>query len=106
MISREALGSPEGERVGEEFAVEPVFLTERALSRDPSLVLNKNDAQEWPQDKMIINVIENSDDMPRMVRSPSPGSKTYIPQDILAEFHGDPYGRKGMHVAGQKKCVI
>ena len=102
MISREALGSPEGERVGEEFAVEPVFLTEGALSRDPSLVLNKNDAQEWPQDKMIINVIENSDDMPRMVRSPSPGSKTYIPQDILAEFHGDPYGRKGMHVAGQK----
>lgn len=100
--SREALGSPEGERVEEEFAVEPVFLTEGALSRDLSLVLNKKDAQEWPQDKMIINVIENSDDMPRMLRSPSPGSKTFIPQDILAEFQGDPYGRKGMHVAGQK----
>lgn len=101
-MSREALGSPEGE--GDEVAVEPVFLTEEVLSRDPNLtpLSNRKDTEEWPPDKMIINIIEYGDDVPRTVRSPSPGSKTYIPQDILAEFHGDPYGRKEMHIAGQK----
>ena len=100
-ISREALGSPEGE--GGEIAVEPVFLTQEVLSRDPSLapLLTTKDTEEWPQDRMIINVIEN-DIPPRTGRSPSPGSKTYIPQDILAEFHGDLYGRKEMRIAGQK----
>lgn len=100
-ISREALGSPEGE--GNEIAVEPVFLTQEVLSRDPSLapLLTRKDTEEWPQDRMIINIIEN--DVPsRTGRSPSPGSKTYIPQDILAEFHGDLYGRKEMRIAGQK----
>lgn len=100
-ISREALGSPEGE--GDEIAVEPVFLTQEVLSRDPSLapLLTTKDTEEWPQDRMIINVIEN-DVPPRTGRSPSPGSKTYIPQDILAEFHGDLYGRKEIRIAGQK----
>ena len=100
-MSREALGSPEGE--GDEVAVEPVFLTEEVLSRDPNLTLlsNRKDTEDWPQDRMIINIIEN--DVPlRTGRSPSPGSKTYIPQDILAEFHGDLYGRKEMRIAGQK----
>ena len=101
-ISREALGNPEGE--GDELIVQPVFLTEDVLSRDPNLtpLSNRKDMEEWPQEKMIINIIENGDEMPRVVRSPSPGSKTYIPQDILAEFHGDLYGRNEMHIAGQK----
>lgn len=101
-LTREALGSPEGE--GGELAVEPVFLTEDVLTRDPNLtpVSIRKDIEEWPQEKMIINIIENGDEIPRAVRSPSPGSKTYIPQDILAEFHGDLYGRKEMHIAGQK----
>lgn len=100
-MSREALGSPEGE--GDEVAVEPVFLTEEVLSRDPNLTLlsNRKDTGDWAQDRMIINIIEN-DVPPRTGRSPSPGSKTYIPQDILAEFHGDLYGRKEMRIAGQK----
>lgn len=100
--TREALGSPEGE--GDEVALEPVFLTEDVLTRDRSLtpLLNRKDIGEWPQQKMIVNIIENGDEMPRSVRSPSPGSKTYIPQDILAEFHGDLYGRHPMHIAGQK----
>ena len=100
-ISREDLGSPEGE--GDEIAVEPVFLTQEVLSRDPSLtsLVTSKDTDGWPQDRMIINVIEN-DVPPRTGRSPSPGSKTYIPQDILAEFHGDLYGRKEMRIAGQK----
>ena len=101
-ISREALGSPEGEGEEDEVTVEPVFITEGALSRDPNMMLNRRDGQEWPQDKMIVNIIENNDEIPRMVRSPSPGSKTYIPQDILAEFRGDLYGRKEMHIAGQR----
>ena len=101
-LSREALGSPEGE--GDELQVEPVFLTEDVLTRDPNLtpLSNRKDMEEWPQEKMIINIIENGDEMSRSIRSPSPGSKTYIPQDILAEFHGDLYGRKVMHIAGQK----
>ena len=100
-MSREALGSPEGE--GDEITVEPVFLTQEVLSRDPSLtpLLTRKDTEEWPQDRMIINIIEN-DLASRTGRSPSPGSKTYIPQDILAEFHGDLYGRKEMRIAGQK----
>ena len=100
-MGREALGSPEGE--GDEVAVEPVFITEEVLSRDQNLtpLSNRKDTEEWPQDRMIINIIEN-DIPPRTGRSPSPGSKTYIPQDILAEFHGDLYGRKEMRVAGQK----
>lgn len=100
-MSRGALGSPEGEV--DEIAVEPVFLTQEVLSRDPSVkqLLTTKDIEEWPQDRMIINVIEN--DLPlRTGRSPSPGSKTNIPQDILAEFQGDPYGRKEMRIAGQK----
>ncbi|KAL9989647.1 hypothetical protein ACROYT_G004215 [Oculina patagonica] len=101
VMSREALGSPEGE--GDEVAVEPVFLTEEVLSRDPNLtpLSNRKDVEEWPHDRMIINIIEN-DVPPRTGRSPSPGSKTYIPHDILAEFHGDLYGRKEMRIAGQK----
>lgn len=100
-MSREALGSPEGEV--DEIAVEPVFLTQEVLSRDPSVkqLLTTKDIEEWPQDRMIINVIEN-DLPPRTGRSPSPGSKTNIPQDILAEFQGDPYGRKEMRIAGKK----
>ena len=101
-LSREALGSPEGE--GDELPVEPVFITEDVLNRDPNLtpLSNRKDMEEWPQEKMIINIIENGDEMSRSGRSPSPGSKTYIPHDILAEFHGDLYGRKVMHIAGQK----
>lgn len=100
-MSREALGSPEGE--GNELAVEPVFLTQEVLQHDPNLtpLSTRKDTEEWPQDRMIINIIEN-DVPPRTGRSPSPGSKTYIPQDILAEFHGDLYGRKEMRIAGQK----
>lgn len=100
-ISREDLGSPEGE--GDEIDVEPVFLTQEVLSRGPSLtpLVTSKDTEEWPQDRMIINVIEN-DVPPRTGRSPSPGSKTYIPQDILAEFQGDLYGRKEIRIAGQK----
>jgi len=101
-LTRETLGSPEGE--ADELAVEPVFLTQDVLTRDPNLTVlsNRRDMEEWPQEKMIINIIENGDEMPRLVRSPSPGSKTHIPQDILAEFHGDLYGRKEMRIAGQK----
>lgn len=103
VMNREALGSPEGEGEGDEVTVEPVFLTEEVLSRDPNLtpLSNRKDIEEWPQDRMIINIIEN-DVPPRTGRSPSPGSKTYIPHDILAEFHGDLYGRKEMRIAGQK----
>lgn len=43
MISWEVLGSFEGERVGEEFVVELVFLIEGVFFCDLSLVLNKND---------------------------------------------------------------
>lgn len=101
-LYREALRSPEGE--GDELPVEPVFITEDVLTRDPNLtpLSNRKDMEEWPQEKMIINIIENGDEMSRSGRSPSPGSKTYIPHDILAEFHGDLYGRKVVHIAGQK----
>ena len=96
--------SPEGE--AEEFAVavEPVFLTEGVLprGRDLSPSSSRKAVGEWPQNRMIINVIENVDEDSQTIRSPSPGSKTCIPQDILAEFHGDPYGRKQIRVAGQK----
>ena len=100
-LTREALGSPEGE--GEDVVLEPVFLTEDAILRDPKLMSfsNRKDVEQWPQEKMIVNIIEG-EEMPRSVRSPSPGSKTYIPQDILAEFHGDLYGRTEMHIAGHK----
>lgn len=100
-LTREALGSPEGE--GEDVVLEPLFLTEDAILRDPRLMSfsNRKDTEQWPQEKMIVNIIEG-DEMPRSVRSPSPGSKTYIPQDILAEFHGDLYGRTEMHIAGHK----
>ena len=100
-LTREALGSPEGE--GDDVVLEPVFLTEDAILRDPKLMSfsNRRDVELWPQEKMIVNIIEG-EEMPRSVRSPSPGSKTYIPQDILAEFHGDLYGRTEMHIAGHK----
>lgn len=98
----EALGSPHEE--GDEIAIaESVFITE-GVTHDPTLtpVSVRKDREEWPEEKMIINIIENEDDFSRLARSPSPGSKTCIPRDILAEFRGDLFGRKTMLIAGQK----
>ena len=75
-----------------------VFLTEEgAPGGEPAVspLYSRFDLEEWPRDGVVMNFIEPSSEAPNVwsQRSPSPGSKTYIPQDILAEFHGDPYGQ-------------
>ena len=75
-----------------------VFLTEEGVPGGEPVVsplYSRFDLEEWPRDGVVMNFIEPSSEAPNVwsQRSPSPGSKTYIPQDILAEFHGDPYGQ-------------
>ncbi|XP_032235554.1 uncharacterized protein LOC5510487 [Nematostella vectensis] len=67
---------------------ESVFLTEGPLEEPCDTPRQSN--SDWAQEKMIVNLIEPS----IRGRSPSPGSRTHIPRDIIDQFQGDLYGRK------------
>lgn len=70
-----------------------VFLTEQVASRrDPAVtpVHSSSDIEEWPRDGDVINYIEPPHEQSMTQRSPSYEEKTQIPEDILAELHGDP----------------
>lgn len=92
---RGILGRPGDD--SDELAVDPVFITEEVTHVPTATPVSmQKGTEELPEDKMIINYIEDTDDISYSARSPTPGSKTVIPRDILSEFHGDLYGRNAM----------
>ena len=95
VTDREILGRPRDD--SGELPVDPVFITED-VTHDSTVtpVSIQKGTEEWPEDKMIINYIEDTDGISYSARSPTPGSKTVIPRDILSEFRGDLYGRNAM----------
>lgn len=81
----------------DELPVDPVFITEDVTHVPTATPVSiQKGTEELPEDKMIINYIEDTDDISYSARSPTPGSKTVIPHDILSEFRGDLYGRNAM----------
>ena len=92
---RGILGRPGDD--SDELRVDPVFITEDVTHVPTATPVSiQKGTEEFPGDKMIINYIEDTDDISYPARSPTPGSKTVIPRDILSEFHGDLYGRNAM----------
>ncbi|XP_029179748.2 uncharacterized protein LOC114947255 [Acropora millepora] len=92
---RGILGRPGDD--SDELPVDPVFITEEVTHVPTATPVSiQKGTEELPEDKMIINYIEDTDDISYSARSPTPGSKTVIPRDILSEFHGDLYGRNAM----------
>ena len=86
--------------VGEEWlpATGHVFITEdRSAVTRTTPEWTGQGVGEWPEGDILINIMNESN--PGNLRSPSPGSKTHIPMDILAEFQGDPYGKKNIKFA-------
>lgn len=99
-VNMEVFGSfyEEGDEI---VIVELVFIIEGVIyDLIFILVLVRKDREEWFEEKMIINIIENEDDFLCLVCSLSFGSKMCIFCDIFVEFCGDFFGRKIMFIVG------